>query len=217
MPSNSHVLVPWKSLFHGYLLHICFCSHFAGELAVIPENHHLFWVCCTDVSVLCSGLQEQCLLLAVMAYDHYVAICKPLRYPIIMNRQVCVQMATVSWVMGSLIALLETSFALQIPLWEFHPSLQVRNSGSAEASLHKVIAHGHDHCGGQCAPSAHSNALNLHLLCHHPFQYSENQLSRGKKQSFFYLGCSLNCGVLVLWGFTLHVRKAFFVRLTRNR
>lgn len=60
-----------------------------------------------------------------MAYDHYVAICKPLRYPIIMNRQVCVQMATVSWVMGSLIALLETSFALQIPLWEFHLSLQV--------------------------------------------------------------------------------------------
>ena len=125
MPSNSHVLVPWKSLFHGYLLHICFYSHFAGELAVIPENHHLFWVCCTDVSVPCSGLQEQCLLLAVMAYDHYVAICKPLRYPVIMNRQVCVQMATVSWVRGSLTALLETSFTLQIPLWEFHPSRHV--------------------------------------------------------------------------------------------
>ncbi|OBS59647.1 hypothetical protein A6R68_09229, partial [Neotoma lepida] len=61
-------------------------------------------------------VQLECLLLAVMAYDRYVAICNPLRYPIIMNRQVCVQMATVSWVTGCLTALLETSFALQIPL-----------------------------------------------------------------------------------------------------
>ena len=33
-----------------------------------------------------------------------------------MNRQVCVQMATISWVTGCLTALLETSFALQTPL-----------------------------------------------------------------------------------------------------
>ncbi|XP_066110769.1 olfactory receptor 2K2 [Saccopteryx bilineata] len=58
----------------------------------------------------------ECVLLAVMAYDRYVAICNPLRYPIVMNRQVCVHMAIVSWVTGCLTALLETSFALQIPL-----------------------------------------------------------------------------------------------------
>ncbi|XP_012862281.1 olfactory receptor 2K2 [Echinops telfairi] len=58
----------------------------------------------------------ECVLLAVMAYDRYVAICNPLRYPIIMNRQICVQMASVSWVTGCLTALLETSFALQVPL-----------------------------------------------------------------------------------------------------
>ncbi|KAG8508595.1 Olfactory receptor 2K2 [Galemys pyrenaicus] len=58
----------------------------------------------------------ECVLLAVMAYDRYVAICNPLRYPIIMNRKVCVQMATVSWMTGCLTALLETSFALRTPL-----------------------------------------------------------------------------------------------------
>lgn len=58
----------------------------------------------------------ECVLLAVMAYDRYVAICNPLRYSIIMNRCVCAWMATVSWVTGCLTALLETSLALQIPL-----------------------------------------------------------------------------------------------------
>ncbi|XP_039096480.1 olfactory receptor 2K2 [Hyaena hyaena] len=58
----------------------------------------------------------ECVLLAVMAYDRYMAICDPLRYPVIMNRQVCVQMAAVSWVTGCLTALLETTCALKIPL-----------------------------------------------------------------------------------------------------
>ncbi|XP_029435853.1 olfactory receptor 24-like [Rhinatrema bivittatum] len=39
-------------------------------------------------------------LLAVMAYDRYVAICNPLRYIIIVNRRVCALLAAVSWIGG---------------------------------------------------------------------------------------------------------------------
>ncbi|XP_043828075.1 olfactory receptor 10AG1-like [Dromiciops gliroides] len=39
-------------------------------------------------------------LLAVMAYDRYMAICKPLYYHIIMNHKICVQMVIGSWVTG---------------------------------------------------------------------------------------------------------------------
>ncbi|KAM9576918.1 olfactory receptor 13H1-like [Trichechus inunguis] len=42
------------------------------------------------------GMTE-CLLLAVMAYDRFVAISNPLRYTIIMNNQVCIQLAMVTW------------------------------------------------------------------------------------------------------------------------
>ncbi|KAM5332398.1 olfactory receptor 6C6 [Glossophaga mutica] len=42
-------------------------------------------------------------LLAAMSYDRYVAICKPLHYPIIMNSKVCSQLVLSSWVTGFLI------------------------------------------------------------------------------------------------------------------
>ncbi|XP_027716833.1 olfactory receptor 10AG1-like [Vombatus ursinus] len=50
----------------------------------------------------------ECLLLAVMAYDRYVAICKPLFYPLIMNHKVCVQLVMVSWITGVPILIEET-------------------------------------------------------------------------------------------------------------
>lgn len=44
----------------------------------------------------------ECFLLAVMAYDRYLAICNPLRYPILMFNRTCVYLAVGSWVTGFL-------------------------------------------------------------------------------------------------------------------
>lgn len=54
-------------------------------------------------------------LLAVMAYDRYVAICNPQRYPIIMNRVLYVHMATWSWIIGCLTCLLQTIITMILP------------------------------------------------------------------------------------------------------
>ncbi|XP_027716668.1 olfactory receptor 10AG1-like [Vombatus ursinus] len=50
----------------------------------------------------------ECLLLGVMAYDRYVAICKPLYYPLIMNHKLCVQLVVASWVIGVPVLIEET-------------------------------------------------------------------------------------------------------------
>ncbi|XP_057583060.1 olfactory receptor 10AG1-like [Hippopotamus amphibius kiboko] len=52
-------------------------------------------MCC----ILVLGAAE-CFLLAVMAYDRYVAICNPLHYPLVMNDKVCVQLVAGSWISG---------------------------------------------------------------------------------------------------------------------
>ncbi|XP_060549629.1 olfactory receptor 226-like [Pantherophis guttatus] len=75
----------------------------------------------TDKSISYAGCMAQlyfflslacteCGLLAVMAYDRYVAICHPLRYPVIMTSQLCLQLAVGSWLTGFLISMLKVFF-----------------------------------------------------------------------------------------------------------
>ncbi|NWX12659.1 O1019 protein, partial [Aegotheles bennettii] len=55
------------------------------------------------------GITE-CLLLAVMAYDRYMAICKPLLYPTIMCRWMCWFLVAGSYAIGALHAVTHTTF-----------------------------------------------------------------------------------------------------------
>ncbi|XP_018422077.1 PREDICTED: olfactory receptor 5V1-like [Nanorana parkeri] len=50
-------------------------------------------------------------LLAIMAYDRYVAVCIPLRYLLIMNPDVCVKLLLGSWVFGFNVIII---FSLQV-------------------------------------------------------------------------------------------------------
>ncbi|XP_004675538.1 PREDICTED: olfactory receptor 5H2-like [Condylura cristata] len=56
----------------------------------------------------------ECFLLAAMAYDRYVAICNPLRYPLIMTNRLCFQLLVSSFVGGIIHAFIHTGFLLRL-------------------------------------------------------------------------------------------------------
>ncbi|XP_068129373.1 olfactory receptor 11L1-like [Hyperolius riggenbachi] len=43
---------------------------------------------------------SECLLLTVMSYDRYLAICNPLHYTVIMNNFLCLKLSIMSWMLG---------------------------------------------------------------------------------------------------------------------
>nr|XP_015303693.2 olfactory receptor 2F1-like [Macaca fascicularis] len=55
-------------------------------------------------------------LLAVMAYDRYVAVCDPLRYSAIMHGALCARLAITSWVSGSINSLMHSTITFHLPM-----------------------------------------------------------------------------------------------------
>ncbi|XP_025069039.1 olfactory receptor 14A16-like [Alligator sinensis] len=71
--------------------------------------------CVAQVFCLFCFLEANMCLLTVMAYDRYIAICKPPHYEIIMNRRACVQMAACTWTAGVIYSALHTGNTFTIP------------------------------------------------------------------------------------------------------
>ncbi|XP_051846769.1 olfactory receptor 13D1-like [Antechinus flavipes] len=99
-------------------LDICYTSSFIPQMLIIvmSERKSISFLGCALQMVISLGLGcTECILLAVMAYDKYVAICYPLRYTIIMNKGLCAQMAAWTWIAGFMISLVQTVLALINP------------------------------------------------------------------------------------------------------
>ncbi|KAG3288856.1 olfactory receptor 2B11-like [Ictidomys tridecemlineatus] len=58
----------------------------------------------------------ECLLLALMSFDRYVAICRPLHYIFIMNQRVCILLVSIVWLTGMIYAISEASVTVKLPL-----------------------------------------------------------------------------------------------------
>ncbi|XP_003404956.1 olfactory receptor 13D1-like [Loxodonta africana] len=100
------------------LLDIWYTTSFIPSMLIhfLSEKKNIsFTRCVVQMSVSYTMGSTECVLLAVMAYDRYVAICNPLRYSIIMNKVLCIQMAAVSWGLGFLNSLVETVLAIRLP------------------------------------------------------------------------------------------------------
>ncbi|KAM5234936.1 olfactory receptor 11H4 [Ctenodactylus gundi] len=57
----------------------------------------------------------ECLFLAVMAYDRYLAICRPLHYPTVMTGRLCITLVSLCWLTGFLGYPIPIFFISQLP------------------------------------------------------------------------------------------------------
>ncbi|XP_001367965.3 olfactory receptor 13D1-like [Monodelphis domestica] len=99
-------------------LDICYTSSSIPQMLVnfTSERKSITFIRCALQMIFALGLGcTECLLLAVMGFDRFVAICHPLRYTIIMNKGLCVQMAAWTWTLGFLVALVQSGLALILP------------------------------------------------------------------------------------------------------
>ncbi|NXU55240.1 OR2A2 protein, partial [Turnix velox] len=102
--------------------------------------------CGTQIHLYLILALTECVLLAIMSYDRYVAICHPLHYALIMNWRVCFTLAAVSWASGFTFGTLQASLALQLPFCRpyeidhfFCEILAVLKLACADTTVSKVL------------------------------------------------------------------------------
>ncbi|XP_002930437.2 olfactory receptor 4X1 [Ailuropoda melanoleuca] len=116
----SKVLTSPMYFFLSYLsfVEICYCSVTAPKLIIdsfIERESISLKGCITQIFFLHFFGGTEIFLLTVMAYDRYVAICKPLHYTVIMNRRVCGLLVGAAWGGGLLHSVGQTSLIFQLP------------------------------------------------------------------------------------------------------
>ncbi|XP_044127319.1 olfactory receptor 1019-like [Bufo gargarizans] len=62
----------------------------------------------------------ECVVLAVMAYDRFVAICRPLHYSSIMNIKVCIILALIPWIVGFIDSCIQVPLTFSLPFCRTH-------------------------------------------------------------------------------------------------
>uniref|UniRef100_A0A8C8S0Z3 Olfactory receptor n=1 Tax=Pelusios castaneus TaxID=367368 RepID=A0A8C8S0Z3_9SAUR len=99
-------------------LEICYTTVIAPRLMLASlltgDRTISFRGCITQFYVFGSMIATECLLLSVMSYDRYLAICKPLHYAVLMNGRFCIQLTVCSWVSGFLAPLTTMLLMLQL-------------------------------------------------------------------------------------------------------
>uniref|UniRef100_M3Y982 Olfactory receptor n=1 Tax=Mustela putorius furo TaxID=9669 RepID=M3Y982_MUSPF len=74
-----------------------------------------FGGCITQIFFLHVIGGVEMVLLIAMAFDRYVAICKPLHYLTIMNRKMCILLLVAAWVIGLTHSAIQLLFVIKLP------------------------------------------------------------------------------------------------------
>ncbi|XP_061014134.1 olfactory receptor 143-like [Dama dama] len=115
---NSHLHTPmYFYLFNLSFIDICYSSVFTPKMLIsfiADRNVISFRGCMSQLFFFCFFVNSECYVLTAMAYDRYVAICKPLLYTTAMSPQVCSLLMSGSYVMGFAGAMVHTGFMMRL-------------------------------------------------------------------------------------------------------
>ncbi|XP_047588654.1 putative olfactory receptor 2B8 [Lutra lutra] len=100
-------------------LDLCYTTSTVPQLLVhlrTADKSISFGGCVAQLFISLGLGSTECVLLGVMAFDRYAAICKPLQYTVIMHPRLCALMASASWFIGFGNSLLQTVLIFLLPL-----------------------------------------------------------------------------------------------------
>ncbi|XP_008708106.2 olfactory receptor 2T27-like [Ursus maritimus] len=115
---DSHLHTPMYFLLSQLsLMDLLYSSTFVPKIAIdfLSGRNSISYIGCGIQLFLFTTLVGAECLLAVMAYDRYVAICHPLHYSVLMCPVVCAFMVTGTWLGALLNALIHVIYTLSLP------------------------------------------------------------------------------------------------------
>ncbi|KAM9739434.1 olfactory receptor 2B6-like [Dama dama] len=101
------------------LLDLCYTTSTVPQLLVNLHSTRKvisYGGCVAQLFMFLALGATECVLLAVMSFDRFVAICRPLRYSVIMSQRLCLQLAAASWITGFSNSMWLSALTLQVPL-----------------------------------------------------------------------------------------------------
>ena len=159
------------------------------SLLLLGDHYLSFSACFLQMYLFHSFSCSEAFILVVMAYDCYVAICRPLQYPVLMTPQTNAALAASAWLTALLLpipAVVQTShMAFDSTVYIYNcfcdhlAVVQASCSDTTPPDLHGIL---HRHGGVLPAPSPGAS-----LLCPHPGLSASHQLPRRTLQSLLHL------------------------------
>ncbi|XP_051004132.1 olfactory receptor 2H1-like [Acomys russatus] len=106
-------------------LDLCFTTTCVPQMLLNlwgPTKTISFLGCSVQLFIFMLLGTTECILLTVMAFDRYVAVCQPLHYATIIHPRLCRQLAAVAWVIGLVQSIVQIPPTLRLP---FCPHRQI--------------------------------------------------------------------------------------------
>ncbi|NWH75286.1 OR6Y1 protein, partial [Piaya cayana] len=98
-------------------LEICYVSVIEPKMLMdffSQDKRISFQGCMAQLYFFVTFVCTEFTLLTVMAFDRFLAICKPLRYPLIMNHQLCSRLTAGCWMCGLIASSIKLSFIARL-------------------------------------------------------------------------------------------------------